>query len=241
MPVLSSEPVPPLRPGGIIRANEIQEQVSLVMRQLVDNVALGQAQVMCQNSPPQIVRNSAAKKGALVPSVWNQKVHQQMANTVNMEMQQKLIESVARGFLPHVCNEHVHRFEHELIRRHDKMQTIVYCKWTFFNDQDMRLELEWHQDMDAGITHTELRQALTPLCDDYEEWQAMAIMKCEAGEDVWPRPKPSSGVSGNFSATAAQVRAQQQASQSQMQSAAAGLSSGLLGGVLSGLNRGLLK
>lgn len=209
----------------MIRAQEIQQHANILMRQMVDNTLLGQS-AMCQSSPPLRSQNSVAQN--------------QMANTLNMEMQQQLIESVARGFLPHVCNKNVYKFEHQLIRRESTFQTIVYCKWTFFNDQDMRLELEWNQEEDAGINHTELRQALTPLCDDFEEWQATAIMKYEAGEDVWPRPKPSAFAQGaSQQATAAQVRAQQAQLGSQMQSQADALSSGLIGGALGALGQSL--
>lgn len=66
--------------------------------------------------------------------------------------------------------------------------TYVYISWIFFNDERVRLKCrvkyknkhdpEWLTDI-----------KLVPMCDDFEEWQADAIMRCEAGGDVWHRPK----------------------------------------------------
>jgi hypothetical protein len=55
-------------------------------------------------------------------------------------------------------------------------------KWTFFNDLSVRLKVATNVMINSGDAE--------PIIDDFVCWQADAIMKCEAGDDVWPRPKP---------------------------------------------------
>jgi len=102
-------------------------------------------------------------------------------------------------------------------------------KFTFFNDQTIKLKVS----IEGVHKGQDLESSIVVLEDDFEEWKAMAIMMCEAGDDVWERPKPDP-FSGAASAqqTATQVRAQQQQAYSQLASQQAALSSQLQGNLL---------
>ncbi len=75
---------------------------------------------------------------------------------------------------------------------HLDSEDCEYIRLTFYNDQSVIIKMKLDGD------------TATALCDDFEEWTATAIMKCEAGEDIWERPKqlPPSAVasSQNFGA-----------------------------------------
>lgn len=189
---------------------QAQEILSKAYRDLFDNAQVQVKPQMCIGTPP-----PPKPPGPFVPGVWQQSVQKQYQSNImaqNAANTDRLIRSVIEGFLPHVCNKHVYRFDYRVIERPQNMQTVVYCKWTFFNDLDVKLELLWERDMGSNMDHSELRKSLTPMCDDYEAWMATAIMTCEAGEDVWARPsKPSSAsFGGSAQQHAQQARAAQQ-------------------------------
>lgn len=53
-------------------------------------------------------------------------------------------------------------------------------KFTFFNDETMKIEFSRKDIQDETV--------IVPVCDDFEAWKAEALMRCEAGEDVYERP-----------------------------------------------------
>ena len=87
----------------------------------------------------------------------------------------------------------MYKVDHE----HSVIDNCEIVKWTFFNDLSVRLKVEANVMLDSG--------ELEPVIEDFELWQADALMKCEAGEDVWPRPKrPVDALSGMRAASAQQ-------------------------------------
>jgi hypothetical protein len=171
--------------------------------------------------------------------VWNTHVQGQMATTMNTELEKQTIESVVRGFLPHVCNKHVYEFKVNVQTNLAEDRHVAYAKWTFFNDQDVRLKAYVARAVEDPIDPdrmTAIRLRTTTECD-LEEWQADAIMRCEAGEEVWERPKPNAFAGVSQAASAQQASLAQQALQQGQQSQQGALSSGLnalAGGLLSG-------
>ena len=215
-------PGPHLPPLAAARLNDSQNLSNALTRQALQNASLQVNPIMCQNSVP--------------PSpLWNQKTQK----VLNVSLMIDSLGNVARGFLPHVCEKHVYRFDHKVIRDQRGLETVIYAKWTFFNDLDVKLKIRWYEDMDAEINHTNLRKSLEPMCEDYEAWMATAIMACEAGEDIWERPKPSA-VQRAYSQFAASINQQASQQASQLNSLAtqqSSISQGLLGG---GYGSGLL-
>lgn len=111
-----------------------------------------------------------------------------MLRVYHNDVEQAAIADLAIRLLPDVCQQHVYRCDHERSLQMVDDSTYVYISWIFFNDERVRLKCrvkyknkhdpEWLTDI-----------KLVPMCDDFEEWQADAIMRCEAGGDVWHRPK----------------------------------------------------
>ena len=197
---------------------------------------------MCINTNPPLISQAPAISG-----LQQQQMQQRrMANTVNTELMKQALSEVLRGFLPHVCNKHVYRFEHR--QKYSTTEDVIfcYCKWTFFNDLDVKLRLRVNNIKNCShVNLTELREHITVDHEDYEAWMADAIMRCEAGEDIWERPKrdPLGGLAwGHWhpgQMSAAQVRAQQQQYLQRMQNSLAASSSGLVGGVFGGLGQSI--
>lgn len=100
-----------------------------------------------------------------------------MAATSNMAVRSLQVKRLLNNLLPEVCREHVYKVDHE----HSIVDDCEIVKWTFFNDLSVRLKVAANIMLDSGEAE--------PIIEDYECWQADAIMKCEAGDDVWPRPK----------------------------------------------------
>lgn len=100
-------------------------------------------------------------------------------------VEQKIVDNIVNKLLPEVCRDHVYRSEVQRSMQMVDNGEYVYVSWTFFNDQRVRLKARVHRDDE--FVYLGIR--LEPECDDFEEWQADAIMRCEAGEDVWERPK----------------------------------------------------
>ena len=101
-----------------------------------------------------------------------------MAQINNMTVHSLRLKHLLSELLPEVCRKHVYNVNHE----HSLLDNYEIIKWTFFNDLSVRLKVDADFMMEDGD--------LRPITDDFECWQADAIMKCEAGDDVWPRPKP---------------------------------------------------
>jgi len=132
--------------------------------------------------------------------------------------------------IPDVVWENVYRTD----EAHMIAEDCDLIKLTFFNDQMISLKARISPRTPDNETCIEI------LCDDFEEWCATAIMTCDAGEDIWERPKPEqSQASQNLTAT--QVRAMQQQSQQQFQQALAGGSFGSAGQVQAGFGQGLAQ
>jgi hypothetical protein len=133
------------------------------------------------------VRNKTATEVQAQMQAAQQQIQNNMAMQSPRMIHQETMKGMVMDLLPSVCKEHVYQIAHERIVAQD----CQLVKWTFFNDTSVRLkvEVDWLQD-DC---------TLRTLCDDFEEWQATAIMQCEAGDDVWPRPKPGSAQQGNSS------------------------------------------
>jgi hypothetical protein len=150
-----------------------------------------------------------------------------------MPITQSRTEDLAHDLLPKVCCKHVYRFDHVLHDTPERLASVVTAKWTFFNDQSVMLKADVEVDDATGKAN------LVPIDEDFdmEEWKATAIMVCDAGEEVWQRPKPqpiSGGLGGPLSA--AQANQMQQAGSQQMQSALAGQSGSFEQGLLQGFN-----
>lgn len=107
-----------------------------------------------------------------------------MAINKSVDAEKQIVEDgIINKLLPEICRRHVYRTE---IQR--SMQIIdngeyVYVSWTFFNDERVRLKARVHREEE--FVYLGIR--LEPMCDDFEEWQADAIMRCDVGEDVWER------------------------------------------------------
>lgn len=186
MSLLPSQSVPPL--GGAGGLEFAQQWRNAVMRQLVDNVSLMSSQAMCAGTPPPQGNKTATE------AVLQQR---QFGTCPNPTMRAEHIKRLLNNLLPEVCKQHVYLFTHERSEYH--MCDLV--KWTFYNDQSVKLKVETDWLRDAATAR--------PLIEDFEEWQATAIMICEAGEDEWPRPKPSSGSTSGQMGASSQARAQQ--------------------------------
>lgn len=158
---------------------------------------------------------------------------------MNTSREREIVEAIANQLLPKVCHKHVYRTEHQRSMQVVDDGEYVYVSWTFFNDERVRLKARVIRE--DPFAYLGIR--LEPLHEDYEAWQADAIMRCEAGEDIWPRPKqePLFGagpVQGAFN-PALQANAQLQAQQLGALSSGALQSSSSQQGALSGLANAL--
>lgn len=173
-------------------------------------------QIMCSgSSPPNLnlkpgqmtqVRNKTATEVAA------QMQQASMATISNMAVRSMRLKNLLNELLPEVCREHVYKCDHE----HSVVDNCEIVKWTFFNDLAVRLKVDTDWMMDEAN--------LEPVIEDFELWQADAIMKCEAGDDVWPRPKPQDSASaqmGNSQANAQQLSGLMNSQNSNMMNQAA--------------------
>lgn len=113
-----------------------------------------------------------------------------MATVINSQQIITLAKQVLRSLIPiDTFWENVYRIDLSV-----KLDTDTYLmKFTWFNDQSMKLEISnrlMQDEMVIGIVE-----------DDFEAWKAEAIMRCEAGEDFYERPKAvwPGGVSSGLS------------------------------------------
>jgi hypothetical protein len=120
-----------------------------------------------------------------------------MAVTTDMAVRSQQIKRLLNNLLPEQCRKHVYKVDHE----HSVVDDCEIVKWTFYNDLSIRLKVKANVMLDSG--------EVEPIIEDYEHWQADALMKCEAGEDVWPRPKPSQGFMGSQSQQSGQMNSLQ--------------------------------
>lgn len=95
----------------------------------------------------------------------------------------RVIEEIFSRFLPEVCWKHVYRGELQRSYEVVDQGEHAYCVWTFYNDERVRLKALVHKD--DPYSYMSIR--LEPVCDDFEAWQADAIMRCDAGPDIWSR------------------------------------------------------
>lgn len=193
------------------------------LRDMVDNAAImAGPQLMCTPTPPPggqivpaLIAPNAVSAGVKPGQPWHQ---QQIKPYQGMAVQPRTLKALLiqqmRDLIPPVVWENVYRTDEAHIGPED----CELIKLTFYNDQSIKLKVRLEEDttMMGGIN------VITPICDDFEEWCATAVMTCDAGEDVWERPKPeqSAGL------TASQVRAQQLQGQQQMQQLGGGAFSG---------------
>lgn len=106
-----------------------------------------------------------------------------------------IVTEIANRVLPEVCRDHVYRSEHNIIKNPAEMKEYAYVSWTFYNDQ--RVTMKFEINPEEAFVYEGIR--LIPVGVDVEEWQADAIMRCEAGEDVWERPKGQMDLLGSGS------------------------------------------
>ena len=98
-------------------------------------------------------------------------------------VENRVVEEILNRFLPQVCWKHVYRGELQRSYEIIDQGEYAYCVWTFYNDERVRLKARVHRD----DPYSYLSVRLEPLCDDFEAWQADAIMRCDAGPDIWSR------------------------------------------------------
>lgn len=99
-------------------------------------------------------------------------------------LERQVIEEILNRLLPKVCRANVYRMEAQRSYQAVDQGEYIYGVWTFFNDERVRLKARILED---EFSYMGIK--LEPQCDDFEAWQADAIMRCEAGTDVWDRPK----------------------------------------------------
>jgi len=228
MQVLSSEPMSSLGGAGGLgqfgtsvaaECERQQNYLNALHKARLDALSLSSRPIMMCNSqvPPQ--NQSMNQQNKTATEIQQQMQMQQ--GGMSMPVREVQVRKLLNNLLPEVCREHIYKCDHE----HSAEAGCEIVKWTFFNDLSVRLKVDAEWMLNDGN--------LTPLIEDFECWQADAIMKCEAGEDVWPRPKPEP------ESTSAQM-GQSQANQQQ----ASGLmnASNALGGALEGsIFSGLLR
>lgn len=105
-------------------------------------------------------------------------------------LERQVIEEILNRLLPKVCRANVYRMEAQRSYQAVDQGEYIYGVWTFFNDERVRLKARILED---EFSYMGIK--LEPQCDDFEAWQADAIMRCEAGTDVWDRPKPQIALS----------------------------------------------
>ena len=211
---------------------ELNKQRDYITKMMVDAAALQMSpQMMCNATPPpnaQIGPSQAGFANAQI-KLWHHVVPtgiQPLSQSVETRTLKALLIEQMRNMIPPVVWDNVYRTDEVHIAAED----AELIKLTFYNDRSIKLKVSI-----LGRAHEpdDFDRRITPLCDDFEEWCATAIMLCEAGDDVWERPKPesSSGLMGSASSqqTATQVRAQQLAMQQQLSQAAIGNGLGSFG------------
>lgn len=182
---------------------------------------------MCAGTPPPRQQNLNLNPG----QIWNTQMAKAMSARMNIDLITNRAGDLVQGTLPEVCRKYVYEFKHTVNRSTEALADYVYAKWTFFNDQSISLKAEIVIDEDGGVADCKL-----PDDFDMEEWEAHAIMVCDAGEEIWKRPKIPT--SAQLAGLAQANQAQSQASQ-RMQSARGAASSGFGGGMLQGLAQGI--
>lgn len=215
MRMVSGYAMPPLvRPGQEL-IDEAQQLKNRMFRTLVDNAALAASpQLVCNATPPPIA--------PLTPAAWHRVVKQQPQTTsVHAGVLKATLMSQLREMIPEVIWKNVYRTDEAHVITDD----AELIKLTFYNDQMIKLRVVIE---DLGDERT-----IRPLCDDFEEWKATAIMMCEAGDDVWERPKPE--IPGGAQRTATQVNQMQHALQQQGAGAFSGSGQAGAGNALSSL------
>ena len=108
----------------------------------------------------------------------------EMAITNKEALERQVIEDILSRMLPEVCRVNVYRMEAQRSYQAIDQGEYIYGVWTFYNDERVRLKARILED---EFSYMGIK--LEPQCDDFEEWQANAIMRSEAGTDVWDRPK----------------------------------------------------
>jgi len=153
-----------------------QEHLNALHKARLDALSLSVSpMMMCNSQAPPTKQNMTATQVAM---------QQQMAAQTTRSIAGDHMRHLLNQILPEQCRKHVYKVDHE----HLVVEHCEIVKWTFFNDLSIRLKV--HSILDQGS------DTLEPIIDDFELWQADALMKCEAGEDVWPRPKPVDPLSG---------------------------------------------
>ena len=224
MRVVPSDPVSPLVRQ---RLEQLEALNSEIVKSYTDTVKLRSQAQMCVTGAP--------------PAGLSSVIHP-LTGVADMSLIDSVFGRVVSEYLPDVCKKHLHEFKHQCDVRHAYCDVLIYAKWTFYNDQSVILKFTFMGDLKTPIAQEAIRSKLVMDCDDYESWQADAIMRCEAGEDIWERPKR---VTGNFSAQAAglaslgqqQSLAGMQQAQAARQNALGNRQAALTGGGLSLLGR----
>lgn len=92
----------------------------------------------------------------------------------------EILQAACKSILPDVCQEHVYRIDVD--RSYEVIDSGMYAnvRFIFYNGQIGSFKARIEQ---TGSGHIELA-----LNFDVEEWQANAIMRCNAGHDVYERP-----------------------------------------------------
>lgn len=219
--------MPALVRQGQEQLEALQEQKNYLARTLVDNNELRLNAAMCVGTPPPNM--SAGSFGQLSMKPGGMIRPSQPPPIPATQTLKVLLMQQMRNLIPPVVWENVYRTDETRL----DAELCEMIKFTFFNDQTIKLKvrLEEETSMMGGIN------VVTPICDDFEEWCATAIMMCDAGEDVWDRPKPES--SGASQVTASQVSAMQAQQNRLMQGAVAGAASGLIQPALQRLTQGM--
>ena len=163
-----------------------QEYLNALHKARLDALSLSASpMMMCSNHPPNLNIKPGqvmhVQKTATEVTIQQQQMSKSMATDMAVRSQQ--IKHLLNNLLPEQCREHVYKVDHE----HSLVDDCEIVKWTFFNDLSVRLKVAANLVLDGGGDDIE------PIIEDYELWQADALMKCEAGEDVWPRPKATGG------------------------------------------------
>ena len=219
----------PLVRQGQEHLEQLQAHRNYITKMMVDAAAVQvNPMIMCSNTlpPPTNIKPGQAMHVNNALSGIQSAVSSNVPRTLKIMLKQQF-----RNMIPDVVWDNVYRTD----ETHVTAEDCELIKFTFFNDQTITLK--------AYILPRTTTDELTieVLCDDFEEWCATAIMKCDAGEDVWERPKPDSGVGAQRTAT--QVRAQQLQAQQSMQALVGGAfsGSGEVPGLQAGFGQGLAQ
>ncbi len=147
---------------------QAQEQLNINMRQMV-----GSANLMANPMMP--APNLTASQIAMQKRIMQAPMARR---PVTLPPPPRMI---LKTMLPDIVWENVYRCE----EAHLDSEDCEFVNLTFYNNQAINLKMRIKLDSTlAAYEYIDL------LCDDFEEWKAHAIMMCEAGEDIWPRPTP---------------------------------------------------